>query len=529
MGKQITRHEPHGRGGRGAPPPSRAALPPSPAERTTTVAGAVGAIAPAAVLVLGMVAAVNIVIPQLQASSLRPSVSGTAWIVDSYTLVFACMLIPAGALGDRFGRKRGMLIGLVVFAAGSALAALAPSVAVLMLGRAVCGTGAALVLPATLAVTLAQLGPGDRPRAVALWSSLTGVGGVLGNLGGGLAAAVGGWRWLFWAGVPIGLAAAALLAARVPDQAPHSDPVDGGGALLLTAGSVALLYGVIDAPQLGWTSWQVTGSLGAAVVLLAVFTRYELRRRHPMLDPRLFKLVGVRTGSFGIVALFFALFGLFYVNAQYLQDVKGYSALLTGVAVLPLGAVMPLISPRSMRLAARIGGRATIIAGLLAVAAGLFLLSLWTAGTPYPVYALMLVLVSGGMGLAMPPLSAMIVRALPPSHAGVGSGLNSTTREFGSALGVAVLSTILTTHFASHLPAALQHLPGPQGAAIRHSVTAALGYAASAANPGTRAQLVHATQAAFTSGTSLGLRAGAALILLTAAVVFHQHPDERPQ
>jgi len=492
------------------------------AKPQATVARAVGTIAPAAVLVLGIVAAVNIVIPQLQAGSLHPSVSGTAWIVDSYTLVFACALIPAGALGDRFGRKRGMLIGLAVFAAGSAMAALAPDVALLMLGRAVCGVGAALVLPATLAVTLAQLEPADRPRAVALWSSLTGIGGVLGNLGGGLAVQAGGWRTLFWAGVPIALAAAALIASRVPIQAPHQDPVDGGGAVLLTAGSVALLYGVIDAPQLGWGSWQVTGSVGAAVVLLAIFTRHELRRSQPMLDPRLFRLAGVRTGTIGILALFFALFGLFYVNAQYLQDVKGYSALLTGVAVLPLGVVMLLVSPRSMRLAAHIGERATIIAGLLALATGLFLLSLETAGTPYPVYALMLILVSAGMGLAMPSLSAMIVQALPPSHAGVSSGLNSTTRELGSAIGVAVLSTILTTRFASHLPAALQHVPGVRGATIRHSITAALGYANSATNPDARAQLVHATYAAFTSGTSLGLRAGATLVLLTAAVVFHQ-------
>jgi EmrB/QacA subfamily drug resistance transporter len=494
------------------------------AARPPRVGSAVAVIAPAAVLVLGMVAAVNILIPKLQAGSLHPSVSGTAWIVDSYTLVFACVLIPAGALGDRFGRKRGMLIGLVVFAAGSVLAALAPSVAVLMCGRALSGIGAALVLPATLAVTLGQIEAADRPRAVALWSSLTGVGGVLGNLGGGIAVQAGGWRVLFWAAVPIALAAAALIAARVPNQAPHHDPVDAGGAVLLTAGSVALLYGVIDAPQLGWGSWQVLGSLAGAVVLLASFTVYELRRAHPMLDPRLFKLAGVRTGTVGIITLFFALFGLFYVNAQYLQDVKGYSALLTGVAVLPLGVVMPVVSPRSMRLAARIGERSTIILGLLCLAAGLVLLSFETAGTPYPVYALMLVLVSAGMGLAMPPLSGMIVAALPPSHAGVSSGLNSTTRELGSAIGVAVLATILTTRFSSHLPAALRHVTGAGGQAVRQSVTAALSYSARNSDPIVRAHLVHGIHAAFTSGTSLGFRVGAALILLTAAVVFHQHP-----
>jgi len=497
------------------------------AERAVTPGRAVGVVAPAVVLVIGMVAAVNLVIPKLQASSLHPSVSGTAWIVDSYTLVFACLLIPAGALGDRFGRKGGMLTGLGLFATGSAVAALAPSVAVLMCGRALSGVGAALVLPATLAVTLAPLDRPGRPRAVALWSALTGIGGVAGNLGGGVAVGFGGWRALFWAGVPIALAAAMLIAAKVPVQAPHRDPVDGGGALLLTAGSVALLYGIIEGPEAGWGSVQVPGSLALAVVLLAAFAWFETRRQHPMLDPRLFRLPGVRAGALGILALFFALFGLFYLNAQYLQDVKGYSPLLAGVCILPLAAVMPVTSARSTQLAARIGGRATIAAGLLCVTAALALMSFATAATPYPLYGLLLALVGGGCGLALAPLSGMIVDALPPTRAGVSSGLNSTTRELGSAAGVAVFSTILTTRFASHLPAALRNLPGASGQAVRHSVTAALTYAGSAPGQGARAHLLAGTRDAFTSGTSAGLRAGAALLLLTTAFVALQHPKEQ--
>jgi EmrB/QacA subfamily drug resistance transporter len=498
------------------------------AERTTAAPGrAVGVVAPAVILVIGMVAAVNLAIPQLQAGSLHPSVSGTAWIVDSYTLVFACLLIPAGALGDRFGRKRGMLAGLCLFAAGSAVAALAPSVAVLMCGRALSGVGAALVLPATLAVALARLEPADRPRAVALWSALTGVGGVAGNLGGGLAVDYGGWRVLFWAGVPLALAAAALIAVAVPRQVPHRDPVDGSGALLLTAGSIALLYGIIEGPVVGWGSVRVPGALALAAVLLAAFAWHERRRVHPMLDPRLFRLAGVRTGALGIVVLFFALFGLFYINAQYLQDVKGYSPLLTGVCVLPVAVVMPFASAWSTRLAGRIGERATVITGLLCLAAALALLSLATAATPYPLYGLLLALISGGMGLAMPPLSGMMVHALPPSHAGVSSGLNSTTREFGSALGVAVLSTIFTSRFASHLPAALRNLPGASGHAVRQSVTAALSYAASAPDPGIRAHLVDATRDAFTNGMSIGLRVGAFLVLLVTVVTAVQHPQIR--
>jgi EmrB/QacA subfamily drug resistance transporter len=487
----------------------------------------VAAVALPIVLAIGMVAAVNLAIPELQESSLHPTVSATAWIVDSYTLVFACLLIPAGALGDRFGRKRGMLTGLVLFAAGSVLDALAPDVAVLMTGRAVAGIGAALVFPATLAVTLSQVEPKDRPKAVALWSALTGVAGVAGNIGGGLAVSYGGWRALFWAGAPIALVAAAIIAAKVPRQVPHRDPVDGGGAVLLTAGSVALLFGIIEGPQDGWGSAQVLGSFAAAVVLLGLFGWYETRRAHPMLDPRLFKLAGVRTGALGIIALFFALFGLFYLNAQYLQDVKGYSALLTGVAVLPVAAVMPVISARSGRVVARLGGRTTVVGGLLILAGGIAGLSFATASTPYLLYGVLLAVVSGGMGLAMPPLSGMIVHALPPSHAGVSSGLNSTTREFGSALGVAVLGTVLTARFADNLPAALRNVPGAAGAEIRHSVTAALQYAGSVPDPAVRAQLVSGTRDAFTSGTSLGLRIGAVMILVVAVIVAQQHPKEK--
>jgi EmrB/QacA subfamily drug resistance transporter len=497
------------------------------AERRISPARAVAAIAPAVVLTIGMVAAVNLAIPKLQASNLHPSVSATAWIVDSYTLVFACLLIPAGALGDRFGRRRGMLIGLGLFALGSALAALAPSVGILMCGRALSGVGAALVLPATLAVTLAELEPPDRPQAVALWSAVTGVGGVVGNLGGGLAVELGGWRVLFWAGVPLALGAAALIAAQVSPQTPHRDPVDGGGAGLLTAGMVALLYGIIDAPQLGWGSWQILAALGLAVALLTAFVRYELRVGRPMLDPRLFAVGGVRAGALGIVALFFALFGLFYVNAQYLQDVKGYSPLLAGVCVLPVAIVMPYASARSPAMARRLGARTTIVIGLLTLALALGLLSFADAHTPYALYGLLLAVVGTGMGVAMAPLSQTMVQALPPSHAGVSSGLNSTTRELGSALGVAVLSTLLTARFASHLPRGVRNAAGPQGAAVRHSVTAALHYASTTPNPELRAQLIRQTRDAFTAGTSLGLRVGVMLLLITTAVVAHQHRNEQ--
>ncbi len=487
-------------------------------------ARAVALVAPAVVLAVGTVAAVNLAIPALAASTLAPSVSATAWIVDSYTLLFACLLIPAGALGDRFGRKLGMLCGLGLFALGSALAALAPSVGVLMAGRALSGVGAAVVLPATLAVALNLVEPSQRPRTVALWAGLTGVGGVLGNLGGGLAVQLGGWRALFWAAVPIAVAAAGVIALGVRPQRSHQDPVDAGGALLLSAGSVALLYAIIDGPVHGWSSRSVVGSFVAAALLLVCFVGYELRRSDPMLDPRLFRLAGVRAGALGIAALFFAMFGLFYVNAQYLQDGKGYSPLLTGVCILPLALVMPLASARSVSLSQRFGARRTVVGGLLCVVAGVALLSCATAATPYLLYGVLLALTGTGCGLAMAPLSGLMVHALPPSHAGVGSGLNGTTRELGSALGVAVLSTILSARFSRHLPRVLRSLPGAHGQSVRHSIAAALQYSAHTSTSVLRAHEVQGIRDAFTAGMSGGLRIAALLLLLVSAVVAHQHP-----
>jgi EmrB/QacA subfamily drug resistance transporter len=487
-------------------------------------ARAVAVVAPAVVLAVGTVAAVNLAIPALGASKLAPSVSATAWIVDSYTLLFACLLIPAGALGDRFGRKPAMLWGLAAFALGSAIAAVAPSVGVLMAGRALSGVGAATVLPATLAVALNMVEPSQRPRTVALWAGLTGIGGVLGNLGGGLAVQLGGWRALFWAAVPIAALAGAVIAVGVRRQTPHRDPVDAGGALLLTVGSVALLYAIIDGPVDGWGSASVLGGFLAALLLLCGFVGYETRRARPMLDPRLFALPGVRAGALGITALFFAMFGLFYVNAQYLQDAKGYSPLLTGVCILPLALVMPVASARSVSLAKRFGARRTVVGGLLCVVAGLGLLSFATAATPYALYGALLALTGVGCGLSMAPLSGLMVHALPSSHAGVGSGLNGTTRELGSALGVAVLSTVLTERFSSHLPGALRELPGARGETVRHSIAAALRYSEQVSAPVLRAHQLQGIRDAFTAGMSGGLRFGAALLLLAGALVAHQHP-----
>ncbi|GAA3257203.1 MFS transporter [Nonomuraea helvata] len=395
------------------------------------------------VLAVALVAAVNLAIPTIAASDLRPSPSQILWIVDAYVIVFACLLIPAGAAGDRFGRKGVLLAGMGVFAAGCLVAALAPDVGTLIAARAVSGAGAAMVMPASLALTVGAYPAAERGHAVAAWTAATGAAGVIGNVGGGVVMEYLPWRALF--GVPVLLAGVlAVLVAVVVPRAPRLEaaPLDLPGTALLTAASVALLAGVIEGPEAGWGSGLVLSAFGAAVVLFCVFVGHQLRARRPLLDPRLFALTRLRAGTLGVAVTFFGLFALFFVNARYLQEVKGFSPLVTGLAIVPLTIPMIILS----RLSGRLPARTAVPAGLAGIVAGLALLSFADAAMPYPVYAAGLVVMGAAMGVCLPVLSHEIMAALPRERAGLGSGLNSATRELGSAVGVAVMGTVMATY-----------------------------------------------------------------------------------
>ncbi|WP_067825332.1 MFS transporter [Actinomadura kijaniata] len=401
------------------------------------------------VLVVGMVAAVNLAVPKLAAGDLRPSRTELLWAVDAYVLVFGCLLIPAGALGDRFGRKGTLLAGLALFAAGCLLTAAAPTVPVLLTGRLVTGAAAALIMPATLSLLLQGTEPAARPQAIAAWTAATGVAGAVGNLTGGAVLQWLPWQALFLLGVPAALLLAALVARLAPRGERHPADLDLPGAALLTLALFALLFGIIEGPERGWASPLVLGAFGGAALLLAAFTAHALRAAHPLLDPRIFADGGLRAGVLGVGAAFFGLFALFFVNAQFLQYVKGYSPLVTGIAIGPLVIGMLVVSRRSVGWAARIGRRAVVALGLVSLAAGLGLLSTAGAATPYPLYALFLTIMAAGMGLCVPSLSVGVMAALPPSRAGLGSGLNSAARELGSALGVAAIGTVLSARLGT--------------------------------------------------------------------------------
>ncbi|MFF3427867.1 MFS transporter [Streptomyces sp. NPDC002602] len=396
----------------------------------------------------GMVAAVNLLIPQLAASTLLPTPDQLLWAVDAYVIVFAALLIPAGALGDRHGRKGALLAGLGLFAAGGALSALAGDPAVLIAGRGLCGAGAALIMPATMSVLVHLSPPEQRGRALATWTLSAGLGGLAGNVGGGLAGEFLTWRALFWAVVPLAALLALAVARTVPRTPSRPDAsVDPVGALLLAGALFGVVYGIIEGPGHGWASTRVLSAFGAGAGLLAAFTGHALRGAHPLLDPRIFASRKLRAGTLGIGAAFFGLFALFFVNAQYLQYAKGFSPAVTGLAIVPLTVGMALVPRLGARLQERTGPRLPVGVGLGLIGAGLLLVSTADADTPYAVYALHLLVLSVGTGLCAPSLTLTVVAELPAHQAGLGSGLNTAAREIGAALGVAVVGTVLASRF----------------------------------------------------------------------------------
>ncbi|MER6243265.1 MFS transporter [Streptomyces griseorubiginosus] len=415
-----------------------------------------------------MVAAINLLIPQLSSSALHPTSSELLWTVDAYVIVFASLLIPAGALGDRHGHKGALLTGLALFAAGAATSALAQSPALLVAGRGVSGAGAALITPATMSILMRLAGPEGRARAMASWTLAIGIGGMLGNLGGGLVGQFLTWRALFALMVPLAALLAGAVAVTTPrtERAPRQQlaPL---GTLLLTAGLVATLFGIIEGPVHGWTSPGILTAFTAGAALVAAFTAHSLRSRAPLLDPRLFASPRLRSTTLGMATGFFGLFSLFYVNSQYLQGVKGYGPALTGVAILPLIVGMAALP----RLAARWSGRPmpVIACGLALIGLGLLGASTVDAGTPYPLYACWLLVISAGTGLSMPALTLGVATALPSDRAGLASGLGTSAREIGAALGVAVTGTVLAAHHD------LAHGMGPALRTVAVLVLAATG------------------------------------------------------
>jgi EmrB/QacA subfamily drug resistance transporter len=459
-------------------------------------------------------ASLNVALPTL-VRDLHASSSALQWIVDAYSLVFAGLLLTAGSLGDRYGRRLALNGGLVVFGLASGVAAFSSSSAALIAARAVMGVGAAFIMPATLSILAHVFPPAERPRAIAIWAGFAGVGVAFGGVVSGWLLQHFWWGSIFLTNVAVVVVAlgAGLFLVPTSKEKGHT-ALDPFGAVLSIAGLGTLVYTIIEAPDRGWLSPTTLATFAVAVVILLGFVGWELRAREPMLDLRFFRSPRFTAATTAITLVFFVMFGTFFVIAQYLQSVRGYTPLGAGVRMLPFAAVYMLSATRSARLVERFGQRSVVSIGLTVIAAGLALMSRSDVHTSYALFAASLAVIAFGMGMTTAPSTGAIMRALPLHKAGVGSAVNDTTRELGGALGVAVFGSIVASRFHASLTGSVSSLP----AAASRSLGAALQRAATLPSPRSSA-LANAARHAYVHAFDLSLLIAVVVALVAASLI----------
>ena len=468
----------------------------------------------------------NLALPSI-ARDLDASTSALQWMVDAYALVFAGLLFTAGTLGDRFGRKGALQAGLVVFLVGAALAAMSSTSGQLIAGRAVMGVAAAFVMPSTLSIITAVFPADERGKAIATWAGVSAGAAALGPTGSGLLLEHFWWGSVFLVNVPLvvtALIAGVWLVPKTRD--PERHPLDVPGAALSIVGVGALVYAIIEAPAHGWGDPRTLAAFGAAAATLALFAWRETTAADPMLDLRLFRDRRFSVASGGIALTFFAMFGTFFLSAQFLQLVLGLSALEAGLLQLPMSATMLLIAPRVPRYVTRYGVARVAPVGLVFVGAGLAVLSLLGANSHPLTVWLAIIPMALGVAVTGAPLTTVLMSAVPPGRAGVGSAMNDTSRELGGALGVAVLGSILTTRYGSALAPAVTDLPEQARSAATSGLAGALQVADELGAGG--AGLADAARQAFLDGFGVAALVAAALVLLSAVAAARLLPRQDP-
>jgi MFS family permease len=458
--------------------------------------------------VVAAMSSLNVALPGI-ARATHATQTQLAWIIDAYSLVFASLLLPAGAFGDRYGRRLALLAGLSIFGAGSAAAMTAHSATELIGLRAVLGLGAALVMPATLSTITGTFASEQRTRAVSVWAAVAGGAAILGLLTSGIVLEVWSWPSVFGLNVVLAAVAIAGTLRFVPESAdPKAPRLDVSGAVLAVIGMVALVYSIIEAPGHGWLSVRTLAGLAVGLVVLAGFVVFERSRRAPLINPRVFARRGLSAGSLSISVQFFAFFGFIFLILQYLQLIRGDSGLVSAISLLPMAAALMPSARLAPALVARLGARAVCTGGLVLMAAAFAVLAQLTGTSSYWLLAAGLVPLGAGMGLAMTPATSGITSALPAASQGVGSAINDLSREVGGAVGIAVLASVLTSSYQSHLH--LGRLPAAQAGLARSSVAVAghLGGAVAAQ-----------AHTAFADGLHLALLIAAGMALAAAAAV----------
>jgi EmrB/QacA subfamily drug resistance transporter len=495
-------------------PPALEPEPISPRRRTAVLVTMLLAL----VLVVAGVSMMAVAVPSLTAS-LGASPSDVQWIVDGYTVALAALLLPAGAFGDRFGRRRGLMLGIVLFGVASAASALTGSAGALIAWRVLTGVGAALIMPGTLSTITSVFPPEERAKAVGVWAGFAGAGGILGMLVGG--ALLEEWWWGSIFVVSSVLAVAALIAtiAAVPEtrESEHVS-LDPLGALFSVLAIGGLVLGIIEGPSRGWSDPVTLGGIIVGIVAGVVFVGWELRTPAPLLDPRLFKIRGFATGSTSLFLQFFAIFGFFFISLQYLQLVLGYGTLQSALALMPIAVVMMPLSTVAATLAERYGQRIVGAAGLMISAVGFVVIATMTASSSYWELLVALLVIGSGTALAMTPATNAIVGSLPRAKQGVASAVNDTARELGSAFGIAILGSAFNSGYRSHIDGSLQGLPPAARAAAHEAPSAAIAVAQKLGASGDA--LATAARDSFMVGSRYAMYMGAVLLLVGAVFVF---------
>jgi EmrB/QacA subfamily drug resistance transporter len=414
---------------------------------------------------------------------LGSSLADLEWMVNAYTLTFAVLLLTGAALGDRFGRRRLFIIGLIVFTAGSAAAALSPSSGTLIVARAIQGIGGAIVTPLSLTI-LSGAVPADR-RALALgaWGGIAGLAIAIGPLVGGAIAEGLDWHWIFWLNVPIGIVAVAMSVARLQESHGPAGALDLPGLGFASGGLLALVWGVIHGNEYGWTDARIIGILAVGAILLALFVWWEGRTKSPMLPLRFFRSRAFTAANVLSFLMYFGVFGSVFLLVQFFQVVQGLSPFQSGLRTLPWTAMPAFVAPIAGVLAGRIGGRPILFAGMVLLTVGLVWIG--AVATPTVEYIRLVpgfVMAGIGMGLFFAPIANVVLSAVDPIEEGQASGASNTIREIGGVFGVAVLASVFSANGSYATPATF--VSGLQPAVLAGAVFVAVGAVVALALPG---------------------------------------------
>ncbi|MFI5436537.1 MFS transporter [Rhodococcus baikonurensis] len=467
--------------------------------------------------VVASVSGLNVAQPQL-ADTFAASQGQVLWIINVYTLTLAALLLPLGAVGDRWGRKPVLLLGLAVFGIANIAASIAPTIEIMVAARVLAGVGAAMIMPVTLSVITASFPDEERSKAIGVWTAVAGGGGILGMYLSALLVDIATWRWLFI--LPIALTGtAAMIAARsVPNSHERTTGrYDFVGAITSVIAAVGITYALHEAPSLGWDDTSILGILGVAVSAAIIFVVWELHTPTPLLDVRHFQKRDLSSGSTLLLVLFGVQAGVSLVLYPFFQIVLGWSGLLSTLAMMPMAVLMMLASGLAPKLAARIGARATMSTGLLIAGIGLALMAvLVSADGGYLPVLPGLIAMGLGAGLAMTPSTEAITSSLPREQQGVASALNDLTRELGAALGIALLGGLLTAGYQAAIDQRLDGIPDSIAGTAREGIANAAAVSSQAGSQ--TEQLINAAQESFITGWQQAMWVGVGVI---AALVIY--------